>query len=263
MIGVYKITNSINGKVYIGQSINIEERWRDHRADYLRSDVILYRAMRKYGLENFSFEVLEECSIEELDEKEIFYINEYNSYICSPNSQGYNMTLGGGGARGFTHKEDSKERISSTLKELYKDKENHPRYGMTHSEEAKRKIRESRKGKSYKDKKVICEEIEFNSLKECASYYNIPISSMCGWLKGLASMPQDFIDKGLHYLGEEVEYRPRKRPLKKEVICEGIIFPSATECAKYYGIKRRTMSAWLQGKNKMPQEFIDKNLKYI
>lgn len=263
MVGIYKITNLENNKIYIGQSINIEERWKDHRTDYLRSDVLLYRAMRKYGIENFKFEVLEECAVEELDEREIFYINKYNSYICSPNSQGYNMTLGGGGVRGLTLKEESKEKISNTLKELYRDKENHPMYGVARSEETKRKISESHKGKSYNHKKIICEGIEFNSLKECANYYNVPISSMSGWLRGLANVPQEFIDKKLHYLGEEIKYNPRKRPLNKEVICEGMVFSSATECAEYYGIKRETMTSWLNGKNKMRQDFVDKGLQYI
>lgn len=55
----------------------------------------LYQAIRKYGVENFSFEVLEECDISLLDEKEVYYINLYNSY-----KEGYNATLGGQG-KGF------------------------------------------------------------------------------------------------------------------------------------------------------------------
>lgn len=52
MIGIYKITNKINGKCYIGQSKNIEERWRHHRTSKLKYP--LYLAFQKYGLENFS-----------------------------------------------------------------------------------------------------------------------------------------------------------------------------------------------------------------
>lgn len=55
----------------------------------------LYQAIRKYGVENFSFEVLEECDTSLLDEKEVYYINLYNSY-----KEGYNATLGGQG-KGF------------------------------------------------------------------------------------------------------------------------------------------------------------------
>lgn len=100
MIGIYKITNLINNKVYIGQSINIQARWKAHRhrpfnpnsVDY---DSILYRAIRKYGLENFKFEVLEECKSQELlNDREIFYIQKYKS---SNPDFGYNMSNGGAG----------------------------------------------------------------------------------------------------------------------------------------------------------------------
>ena len=94
MIGIYKIENLINHKVYIGQSKNIERRWTEHRTrvNYARNDNLpLYRAFRKYGIENFSFEVIEQCNVEKLNEKEKKYIQLYNSF--APN--GYNATLGG------------------------------------------------------------------------------------------------------------------------------------------------------------------------
>ena len=61
--------------------------------------------MSSIGVENFSFEVIEECSIEELNEKEQFYIKKYNSYIDFPNSNGYNLTLGGDGTRKVTEEQ--------------------------------------------------------------------------------------------------------------------------------------------------------------
>ena len=63
------------------------------------SSRIFYKAIRKYGIENFSFEVLEECTAEELDEKEKYWIKYYNTYIGWENCQGYNMTIGGSGTR--------------------------------------------------------------------------------------------------------------------------------------------------------------------
>ena len=65
MIGIYKIENLVNGKCYIGQSKYIEKRWTDHKSNAFNSiqkdqyKYPLYRAIRKYGLENFSFEVIE------------------------------------------------------------------------------------------------------------------------------------------------------------------------------------------------------------
>ena len=95
--GIYKITNKINGKVYIGQSQDIYKRWYDHKKECRkkRKDIVLYCAFTKYGIENFSFEIIEECALEELDDKEKFYIKKYNSYIDWENTNGYNMTIGG------------------------------------------------------------------------------------------------------------------------------------------------------------------------
>lgn len=97
MIGIYKITNKINGKCYIGQSVDIHRRWKGHRKDAfwdgsLAKDYPLYRAMRKHGIENFEFEVLEECSADALNEKEIYYINFYKSNM---RDFGYNQNDGG------------------------------------------------------------------------------------------------------------------------------------------------------------------------
>lgn len=91
MIGIYKITNLLNQKVYIGQSVDIEQRWKKHC--FTKDNCAIHKAIQKYGEKNFSFEVLEECKQEELNDKEIYYINKYNSY-----TNGYNMTLGGEGA---------------------------------------------------------------------------------------------------------------------------------------------------------------------
>lgn len=95
--GIYKITNTVNGKVYIGQSIHIKQRWKGHKKDAFwekgaNYDYPLYKAMRKYGYENFEFEVLEECPKEDLNNREQFYIQQYQS---SKRKYGYNQTLGG------------------------------------------------------------------------------------------------------------------------------------------------------------------------
>lgn len=89
--GIYKIENLINGHCYIGQSINIELRWKKHRALVENSDYPLYRAIKKYGIDNFSFDIIQECEPCELDELEIYWIEYYNSYY-----DGYNQTRGGG-----------------------------------------------------------------------------------------------------------------------------------------------------------------------
>ena len=74
MIGIYKITNQVNGKVYIGQSVKIKSRWAQHKREVNsgNSNTLLYNAMRKHGIENFTFEVIEECSQKQLNEREIY-----------------------------------------------------------------------------------------------------------------------------------------------------------------------------------------------
>lgn len=100
MIGIYKVTNLINNKVYIGQSVHIETRWKSHQNDYNNINysgynTMFYNAIRKYGINNFKFEIIEECNLNELNEKETYWIKYYNSYIGFQNCNGYNMTLGG------------------------------------------------------------------------------------------------------------------------------------------------------------------------
>lgn len=85
MIGIYKITNLTNGKSYIGQSVHIERRWTEHCLPSAKS--LIAKAIQKYGKEQFSFQVIEECLQEQLDEKEEYYISYYNTVV--PN--GYNI----------------------------------------------------------------------------------------------------------------------------------------------------------------------------
>ena len=71
--GIYRIHNNINGKDYIGQAIDIYHRWQQHKARY--DNCAIHRAITKYGIDNFTFSILEECQVEQLDEKEIYWIN--------------------------------------------------------------------------------------------------------------------------------------------------------------------------------------------
>lgn len=104
MVGIYKIENLINGKIYIGQSKNIEERWGQHKRiaekiNYNDRKSYIHQAIKKYGVDNFTFEILEICKIEELDVKEKQWIQFYHSYIYDPQANGYNLTIGGQGQR--------------------------------------------------------------------------------------------------------------------------------------------------------------------
>lgn len=95
LCGIYQITNKLNGKKYIGQSKHIQQRFNEHILDSFNPNKKSYNfpihsAIRKYGLENFTFEVIEECSVELLNEREQYYIQQFNTL-----NNGYNCTPGG------------------------------------------------------------------------------------------------------------------------------------------------------------------------
>lgn len=96
MIGIYKITNKITGKSYIGQSVNIETRWSQHKSVSRSYETLdgneLHKDILELGVENFSFEVIEQISVDKLDQREIYWIQYYDTYY-----NGYNHTLGGNG----------------------------------------------------------------------------------------------------------------------------------------------------------------------
>lgn len=94
---IYKATNNINNKVYIGQTKNFRSRKLNHKSYYLKRKCPFYSAIKKYGWENFKWEIIDEAdSREELNKKEIFWIKNLNSIFPS----GYNLKEGGhnGGA---------------------------------------------------------------------------------------------------------------------------------------------------------------------
>ena len=94
MIGfIYIIKNTVNDKVYIGQTrASVEQRWKEHLRHAQYGDQIINRAMRKYGVDKFYIETLEICNISVLDEREIYYIDLYDSI---DKSKGYNVSIGG------------------------------------------------------------------------------------------------------------------------------------------------------------------------
>ena len=91
---IYKITNTLNDKVYIGQTIKtVQKRFTQHKNNSNKeyfSQIVLYKAFNKYGIENFICEEIEEVPNDKLDEREKYWIEYYNSYF-----NGYNSTLGG------------------------------------------------------------------------------------------------------------------------------------------------------------------------
>lgn len=110
---VYKIINNLNGKIYIGQTINtLKSRIKRHIRDNVRT--VIHSAIIKYGIENFSYNTICYCTNKkQLNDKEKYYINKYKSLV---NEHGYNLTHGGEGCMGYKHTEKTKKLLSKLHK---------------------------------------------------------------------------------------------------------------------------------------------------
>lgn len=136
---IYKLTNQINGKPYIGQTINIKQRLIRYEKLNCRAQRKLYNALKKYGYCNFKFEILKEvhCQID-ADLSEIHYIEEFDSI-----KNGYNIKEGG--SHGL-HSEETKIRMS-VARTGKTSGENNPMYGLQHTPESKLKMSLAKKDK--------------------------------------------------------------------------------------------------------------------
>lgn len=129
MVGIYKITNQVNQKVYVGQSNDIERRWFEHKrpCNLINPTKKIYIAFNEFGIENFSFEVIEECEEEKLNEREWYWIKYYDSL-----NNGYNMSTIENLQKRFSSKE-----VYEIQKELIVSMETNTalakKYGVSHT----------------------------------------------------------------------------------------------------------------------------------
>lgn len=149
--GIYKISNNLNHHFYIGQSIHIQKRWKEHQKSFKerKRKTVLQRAFYKYGFENFSFEVIEECEPNKLNEREMFYIA-----TLKPE---YNMNKGGTGNKGYVVSDETKKLLSKLGRKQWDSYDEEirgkiiakqltgPRKGKHHSEETKKLLAEKTK----------------------------------------------------------------------------------------------------------------------
>jgi len=136
MAYIYKTTNILNDKIYIGQTIY-------DNSNYYGSGKYLKTAIKKYGIENFKKEIIDECDFDELNDREIYWIDFYDSI-----KNGYNISKGGQKSwmTGLNHSEESRQKMS-----INRSGELNPLYGKHHTEETKKKISNSNKGKIRTD----------------------------------------------------------------------------------------------------------------
>ena len=137
---IYIIESKLNGDSYVGKTVNTEKRWKKHCSNINHSDTHLSRAMRKHGVENFGFKIVDE------HEDESYALNVLEPvWISKLRESGihlYNMTEGGEGISGFAHSEQTIAKISQSQK------------GRAISEETKQKIREKLAGVRPSDESI-------------------------------------------------------------------------------------------------------------
>uniref|UniRef100_UPI0030E2A719 hypothetical protein n=1 Tax=Dematophora necatrix TaxID=2751867 RepID=UPI0030E2A719 len=171
--GIYKWTNKLTNDIYVGQSINLAKRFmRYFNLSYLknRESLVISRALIKYGYFNFSLEILEYCDIINLTEREQYYLDKLNPR--------YNTLKIAGSSLGHKLTEETKTKISESLKGIYvqeksalygrthseetkalmalkKSKENNPLFGKNHTEETKDLMRQKALGRKHSEETLL------------------------------------------------------------------------------------------------------------
>lgn len=216
---IYKITNNINNKMYIGQTIrDIDERWYEHCKKSSKKHSLLTRAILKYGKQNFNIEILEKAeNLKKLNELEIYYINKYNSL---DKKNGYNICLGGS----LTKKNEYKKIVCLNDGKIFETMKDASRFYKVHvgsiSKICNKKCK-SIKGYSFcflrdwdgklskkivpvnKKKKVLCKNDSktYSSISEAACFYKIKpshVSLICNGHRASAKGIQfEFLEKKL------------------------------------------------------------------
>lgn len=291
---LYKITNKINNKSYIGRTENIHKRWLRHISE-LNSNkhhcLHLQRAWNKYGQSNFEFSIILEVeTFEEITKLEEYYINKDfdNLYNVSKKSDGgdllsyhpnkeeirsriidsnkkywdnisdedyqtYCEKYIGENNPNYKHGKYTKEAMKKRSEEWAKltEQEKHARYGHEPwnkglktgplSEETKKKMRESSLGKGTK--KILCNNILFNSLNEAQEYLEVSLVTIHNRLNSNnfnykyfnENEDTDYIEFSEENMPLILLNLPKGKTYNKKVYCEGIIFHSILAAKEYYG----------------------------
>lgn len=224
IIGVYKITNIVNNKVYIGSSFNIKQRWNRHLNE-LRQNIHhsskLQRSFNIHGKESFIFEIIEECDKNIIIEREQYWINSYDSY-----HSGYNeMIVVNYPMLGKNHSIKTKNKMSEAHK------------GKVLSKETKEKLRDLNLGKK------ISQETKKKISKALKGKYTKEKNSMWG-----KSMSQDVKNKLIEVNNKKiVQYNKNGDFIKK--------WGSISECAKTLNLDNSSITKVCRGKLKTTGNF--------
>ena len=215
LVGIYRILNKTNGKVYIGQSKNLQRRMTDYTSCSSHSKQ-LNEDIKKFGLDNFSFTLIEKCTEEELDKKETEYILKYKSNVYGYNKNKRGKT--GPKPEGFGEKirltvANRPPKSKETLEKMSKmfSGENNPFYGKKHSKETIERVKQTKKknGVDFRGernpsaKPIVCintgEYFSYSTL--AANKYNLDLSTIIKCCKGKRNKTKGMSFK--YFEGEE------------------------------------------------------------
>lgn len=210
IIGIYKLT-SPSGKSYIGQSRDIIMRFRGHKSDTKRKHQKLYYGIRKYGYENFTKEILEECSMDVLDKREVYWIDYYDSI-----NNGYNCDVGG-----QIHKAFSAEHIEKIRQAA---------------------IKQNAEGRGAPTIEFYIDDVLYKSISDASKKLGIPHKTVHNRLNSPNL-------KYANYRYADVSKIPN-RELRvwqsKTAMVNGIIYNSASDASIKTGINFCTLCRWLR-----------------
>lgn len=225
---VYKYTNKINGKIYIGQtSFTLEQRAGKDGSNY-HGSTYFYSAIQKYGWNNFESTILKDGLIkEEADYWEMYFIKQFDA---QDSKIGYNIAAGGSSG---PVAESTRKKISEKAKERYQDPTKNPMYQHFWTEEQRRTMSNSRKGKG-----IGCHRTEEQKqhLRELFKDTN----------KTMRKTP--ITDEERQKMSEH--FREIAKRWRKKVFCieDNLFFDSITEAAHYYHVDTSTLWGQLNGK---------------
>lgn len=198
---IYKVTNKINNMSYIGKTIfDLDHRKNRHisATSCNKDNIYFHSALRKYGVDNFNWDVIEECNnIDDLNRLEIYYIGYYDTY-----NNGYNLTMGGDGSVGYELTESHKQKISEACKGIKR---------KPFSEKGKQNMSKARKGNKNAGKLIILThpdgiEEKFGCIIDADRKYNLNATALSKVARGKRNH-----HKGYKCRYVETQFRMRAR----------------------------------------------------
>ena len=227
-VGIYKLTNKINGMIYVGASTNIEARLNSHKQKSKVRENLFYSDIKKYGFDAFEKNIIEICQETELDEKEIYWISKMKE-----KNKLYNILSGG--KRNYKRRisKETRDKISKSLTGKPSTK------NMLEREKARKLLLEN----NPKSKKVVCDGVVYNSISELYRFLGLNDVVLSKRIKGTTRSEKKYFDMNIHFLNEK-NSMVLKDDSKHKIICDEKTFLNAVECAEYFNVNVDTMRCY-------------------